>query len=51
MKEQIKARLLDVSKGVAFNHSWAEGYLSALADHKIISEEEFDELIEFIKQQ
>lgn len=29
---------------------WAEGYVSALADHNIINENEFNELIEYIKK-
>ena len=28
---------------------WAEGYISALVDYNIINEDEFDELIEYIK--
>lgn len=49
--EEITGRLLDVSDGATFNHSWAEGYISALADQELISENAFDELIEFIKAQ
>ena len=30
--------------------AWAEGYVSALADHDIINEGEFDELIKYIKK-
>ena len=48
--EDIKSRLVDVNKGHKFNSGWAEGYVSALTDYEVITEYQFDELIEFIKR-
>jgi hypothetical protein len=47
--EELKAKLIDVNAGVEFNTSWAEGYISALADHGLISESTFEAVLEFIK--
>ena len=45
---EILKRLVDVNNGEEFNRSWAEGYVSALADNGIIKESEFDQLVWFI---
>jgi hypothetical protein len=54
--EELKVKLIDVAitnvytnAGVEFNTSWAEGYISALADHGLISESTFEAVLEFIK--
>ena len=49
IREEIKNKLLELhddSMG-----AWAEGYISGLADYEIISEVEFDMLLNFIKTQ
>jgi len=42
----IKSRLIDIG---ADNQTWCEGYISALADSEIINENQFDELLDWIK--
>ena len=32
------------------NKAWNEGYMSALADHKVINEDEFETILEYIKE-
>jgi len=40
----------DEEKNIITNSpSWWEGYVSALADHKIITEDVFDECVNYIK--
>jgi len=47
---EVLRRLIDVNSETEFNRSWAEGYVSALADNSMIKESEFDQLIWFIKK-
>ena len=44
----IKLRLLDINRN-GIDMAWNEGYLSGLADHDIIYEQEFEILLEWIK--
>lgn len=41
-KEKLESPYLEASP------TWCEGYLSALANHKLISESEFDKLMELV---
>lgn len=46
----IQCTLDDAHNGTGRSFGqWAEGYVSALADHAIISENEFDKLISYIQ--
>ena len=42
--DKVKDRILDLAE-VGFDKGWFEGYISALADYEIISEDQFDELL------
>ena len=46
---KVKTKLLDVHCEDDVNTKWSEGYLSALVDHGIINEGQFDGLIAWIK--
>jgi hypothetical protein len=46
LKDKLKSNFIEMD--VRGNQFWGEGYVSALADHKIIDEEEFEEMIEWI---
>lgn len=43
-------KLKEVNEG-SFNKAWSEGYISALADHAVISEHVYDEALHFISEQ
>jgi len=45
-EERIRRKLADV-EGIE-NHSWCEGYVSALADYEVIGEDTFERLVEWI---
>ena len=47
----IKEHLLDINKGTNDNmdNPWNEGYLSALADEKRITEDQHDKLMNWLK--
>ena len=45
----VENHLLEVNRGTEFNTSWAEGFISALANVGIIDEDEFEEILGFIK--
>ena len=48
--DKIKARLLDVRDITnSMSNPWNEGYISALCDHKVITEGEFDEIMTWLK--
>ena len=46
----VENHLLEVNRGGIFNTSWAEGFISALVNVGFIAEDQFEEIIEFIKQ-
>lgn len=46
----IKSRLLDINNDCgALPNPWNQGYVSALSDHGIINEKQFDELIAWLR--
>ena len=47
---RVKNRLIDISDDTNFDRAWAEGYLSALADNKLINENEFEVLLNWVKK-
>lgn len=46
--DDIKAKLNDMSDKHNLNKAWAEGYVCALQYHNILSDDEFNELIDWI---
>ena len=46
MIDSIKEHLLEMNEGNNMGNLWNEGYLSALADKKHITEDQYDELID-----
>ena len=48
---EVKTKLLDIhndSDSDKLDQTWCQGYISALADYKIIDEDEFDALADWI---
>jgi hypothetical protein len=48
--EQIMDKLIEVNRGVEFDRSWAEGYISGIADYELIDELEFEQIMEWLHE-
>ena len=49
--QDVKQTLNDIHEGLNLPFgSWDEGYINALAHYNIINEDEYDKLLDFIKE-